>query len=92
MAQLQEGEHLIYIPENQRCVVANIPIQAGGVSGVKNTLITVQFIHTDNRIGDVRTFPLEMADVLLRRITRLQPTDDGEPDVEETNEEEETAL
>lgn len=80
-SKFKEGEKLFFTgtTPDLSCVVLSITTQAGGVSGEKNMMITVQIIST----GYVMTFPIWLEDRLLRRVKQAAQVNDTE--IEETD-------
>ena len=80
--ELIEGKKYFYRPLHKPCYIANITTPAGGVSGDKNMTVTVEFTDGTGEAGDVRTFPVGMAERLLSVLR--QPMRVEDTDVEET--------
>jgi hypothetical protein len=82
-SQFEEGEKLFFTGTTPHlsCVVLSQTVDAGGVAGEKNAMITIQVVST----GYVMTFPIGLEDRLLRRVrTAMEVGDTG---VEVTNDE-----
>lgn len=80
--ELDQSKKYFYKPTHQPCYIANITTQAGGVSGEHNMFVTIRFIND----GDVRTFPLGLADELLEELrTPYRLESAGEEDEQESD-------
>lgn len=77
-SKFNEGEKLFFTGTNpdQSCIVLSKTVDAGGVAGEKNAMITVQLVQT----GYVMTFPVGLEDSLLKRIKHGVPVGDTPTD------------
>lgn len=84
MELLDDTKKYFYVPLNRACFIASQTLPVGSTVGGQNQFVTIRF--TDD--GDVRVFPLELADELLRGVKR--PMQVGDTEIEETNDDGET--